>query len=1094
MSDKRALPPDQDQRELIVNDLDTTMLVEAAAGTGKTTSMLRRMVNLIATGKCGIDRMAAVTFTRKAAAELRAKFQVALEGEARGSDGNKRERLADALDRVDSCYIGTIHSFCAKLLRERPLEAGVGLAFEELEEETDARIRRDVWDMYVAELFARNDPLLEDLEELGIHIGDLSGAYDRLSQYPDVEEWPAGRVEKPDLSEARDALIKYANHMNTLIPSFPRDRGNDKRMYAYEEIVRMTDRAEIRDPENFSAPDLVEIMEKFCKTTKVVQSCWPGKKETAVEESRLWDEYKNNYADQLVRQWRAHCYEPLMRLIRPAVEMYERRKEEEGGLNFQDLLMKAAALLKDKPHVRRYFRARYTHVLVDEFQDTDPVQARVMMYLTAGDTEETDWRKCRPVSGSLFVVGDPKQSIYRFRRADIVTYNQVKKIIEECGGKVVSLSASFRTVKPLIAWTNDVFSSVFPEAASEYQPQRRDLMPGRAGGSAGTLTGLYKIIVPDGLKEESVFEYEADKIARYIRKALDEGMTVPRTEKEAASGTAPEATPGDFMIITYKKERLSVYARKLDEYGIPHQVTGGSSLNEVSQLDLLCRCLKAVAQPDNPVALVAVLRSGLFGISDEALYDFKAARGIFSYRARIPDKGISVDDREQIKLAFDKLRMYAGMMANLPAAAAAESIAADLGLFAQAAASEGGNVQVGSMAKAIELLRSGQEAGWSFSQLIERLEEIIGMKQAHDGIPAKYGDSSVVRVMNLHKAKGLEAPVVFLAGASGKKKVQPVLHVDRTGGKVVGYVEITGNAKEGSFSAPPVYARPEGWEAFAEEEARFEVAEAERLMYVAATRAGTQLTIVERVGKQAHSNVWKYFGPYMGETGELADAGLRKAPAKGKIKISKIEVDEGTNEIRDRWLVSREPTYDTGAAKAISVELDSLPYPADERGAEWGEVIHALFQSEMDMPDGDLKALAVSLLEEKGLGVELADQALGLVAAVTRSDVWRRAQESGRRYVEMPFQVMLPDERPKKITDEILVRGVIDLVFEEAGGWVIVDYKTDDKPGKDVGKLYEHYLPQLKMYARAWEKCTGIAVREIGLYFTHTGKYMNQQV
>ena len=136
----------------------------------------------------------------------------------------------------------------------------------------------------------------------------------------------------------------------------------------------------------------------------------------------------------------------MIRALRPAMEVYDRRRKEAGGLNFQDLLMKAAALLRDKPVIRRYFRGRFTHVLVDEFQDTDPIQAEVMLLLTADNADEQDWRQCRPVPGSLFVVGDPKQSIYRFRRADIVIYTQVKEIILASGGVVVPLTANFRTI------------------------------------------------------------------------------------------------------------------------------------------------------------------------------------------------------------------------------------------------------------------------------------------------------------------------------------------------------------------------------------------------------------------------------------------------------------------------------------------------------------------------------------------------------------------------------------------------------------------------------------------------------------------------
>ena len=151
-------PPDQDQRDIVLNELDKTLLVEAAAGTGKTTGMIGRMVNLLASGKCSIDALAAVTFTRKAAAELRARFQVELERASRSAETGHRKLLSEALSRIERCFIGTIHSFCARMLRERPVEAGVDLAFEEIDEAADQELRRLAWDEYVADLYATDSP------------------------------------------------------------------------------------------------------------------------------------------------------------------------------------------------------------------------------------------------------------------------------------------------------------------------------------------------------------------------------------------------------------------------------------------------------------------------------------------------------------------------------------------------------------------------------------------------------------------------------------------------------------------------------------------------------------------------------------------------------------------------------------------------------------------------------------------------------------------------------------------------------------------------------------------------------------------------
>jgi len=609
------------------------MLVEAAAGTGKTTSMVGRMVALLREGRCHTDTLAAVTFTRKAAAELRARFQVELERAAREAAGVPGQRLADAVSHIERCFIGTIHSFCARLLRERPIEAGVPLNFREMEPDEDMRLREQAWADFVAQLFAGGDQVVGELADLGLELDQLFEPFLAYAEYPDVEEWPAPNVELGDLAPVIKLLEEYCEHIEQLARTFPVNRGNDKLMTTYERVARAARQHNLYDPSQ-----LMEVLE-LCKSgVSVVQKEWPGGKTQAKAERERWQTFATLHAEPLVQRWLEKRYATVIPVIKAATRAYDELRAASGRLNYQDLLLRAAALLRDKPAIRRYFRARFTHLLVDEFQDTDPVQAQVIMFLTAQDPTQTDWRKCRPVPGSLFVVGDPKQSIFRFRRADIVTYNQVKGVIQNSGGAIVPLTANFRTVASLVEWVNQVFSAKFPPEATDFSPSNCPLEVGREDGAAGELTGVKVIHVPGGFSEQDeTIEYDSDFVARYIRHALDAGLTVPRTPKELQSGMSTGVQAGDFLIITRQKKHLARYARKLQELGIPQQVSGGSALNEVSELPLLASCLRALVEPENPVALVAVLRGDLFGFSDADLYAFKRAGGRFSFRATIPD-------------------------------------------------------------------------------------------------------------------------------------------------------------------------------------------------------------------------------------------------------------------------------------------------------------------------------------------------------------------------------------------------------------------------------------------------------------------------
>ncbi len=1102
------LPPDHEQRELIVRDLDRSMLVEAAAGTGKTTSMVERMLALLRSGKCeSIRSMAAVTFTRKAAAELRARFQVALEKAVREAGGEEKERLEEALTHAEQCFTGTIHSFCARLLRERPVEAGVDLAFEEIEEEEDKRLRAEAWDVFSAGLIA-DDPrrFLEELSNLGLRIPDLRGAFESFADYPDVEEWPLPRAEvKPEFERARRELERYLAHMVELAPGLPRAAGNDTLIPELKRLPRI-----ISHFEELERPDqLMEALEFFDKGKKIVLKEWKKagrySGEDAKAELAAWDGFRENVARPALLAWRELRYAAIMPVLQAARDTYDALRRERGQLNFQDLLLKAASLLRENPAVRRYFQSRFTHLLVDEFQDTDPIQAEVIMLLCSHDPDEADWRTCSPRPGSLFLVGDPKQSIYRFRRADIVTYNQAKKIIRAGGGLVVDLKANFRAAPPIITWINGTFEPDepacdesgkallrFPASDTEESPRYVPLLPGREEGAGGELCGLYRLYVPEEYgNKEAVVDYEADFIARFIRSALDRGATVPRTRKQLGEGRRVEVGPDDFMIVTRNTGFLGTYARYLQLYGIPHQVTGGTALNELEELRLFQACLRAVVHPEDPVALVAVLRSELFGFSDASLYAFKKSGGIFAYHAA-PPAGLPREQAGRYEDAFRRLIDYSLWLSRLPFATACARVVADLGLPALAAARPGGDMRAGSLGKALELLRGMQAEVWSTAQLIENLGRLVESEEKHDGVSALSGAHPAVRVMNLHKVKGLEAPIVFLADPTGEWDHPVDKHIDRSANEIRGYLAVYEKGPRDRKGR--LLAHPADWEFLAESEKRFERAERLRLRYVAATRAGAATIITQRARNNS-GNPWCHFEPYLEEGCDLPDPGPQAPPDVAKVPLTTGEAADASAEISSRLAASCEPTYQALPLKhyALSVEKDAGPVeiapeapdetrvsiPLGEHGVEWGEVIHLLLQTAMSEPGAELERLAAAALAEAGLAVSLAPQAAALAHSVTASEIWRRALQSETRLVEVPLQALWEDG----VAVPTVLRGAIDLVFRENGGWVLVDYKTDRLVSGGTEATARKYAAQVRLYAEAWEKCTGEPVNEAFLYF-----------
>ncbi|MFH0824597.1 MAG: UvrD-helicase domain-containing protein, partial [Pseudomonadota bacterium] len=1055
--------------------LRTCMLVEAAAGTGKTTMMVTRMVALLANGECEIRNIAAVTFTRKAAAELRSRFQVNLEQAAGKASGPARPRLQNALSNIEKCFVGTIHSFCGRLLRERPVEAGLDPSFREIDQEEDEVLREQAWEEYADGLYSRSDPLLDDLQYLGVKLNDLRNGFGEYIDNADVPEWPVEPAPPMDWDEVRRLLAEVrgdaeeiAAHLST---SF---KDQDQLQRKFAKLLRM-----IRHTEDSNETELMNIVKELRVDSKAVMKKWSGRKDLAKAMTDRWAEHRKQAKD-LLRRWSRCAYPAAMQAVQGAYAVYRDIKRARGVVSLQDLLTLAAELLRENPHVRLYFADRFQRLLVDEFQDTDPIQAEVMMLLTAKNHEETNWRNVVPREGSLFVVGDPKQSIYRFRRADIQTYGKVKEILERNGQLIVRLKANFRSSIPVIDWVNDTFKKEF-KGPSEEQPEYVELLPGGSHGSGhGDPHAVMLHVTPKGLNKDEIARHEADIIARHITASVGSGGPVQ------ASGF------DDFLIVAARKDRLGEYGRKLQEYGIPHEVTGGDSLNRSREVGLLSDCLRAVYQPENPVALVAALRGGLFGISDDCLYRFKRAGGEFSFLSDFPS-GFDHPEADSFAEAYGKLKKYRSWLQTFPAVAAMELMAGDLGLLASAAVDPEGNSRVGGLMKVLEILRSLQRGVWSVGDLADFLEDVAKSekpKHKYDSMPAVEAESPAVRVMNLHKVKGLEAPVVFLADPTGRVTNRTItLHIDRSGPAAKGYLGFFDPDRD---RYPPEIALPVRWETFEAREKDFQEAERTRLLYVGTTRARERLIVTQRdEGGYNNYNPWQDLKPYLTERKPFPDPGRVEPLIGHAVEITDADVALARQEIEDRCTAAAAPTYSVASVKQISAHRVTTTILGTQQGTEWGSVIHTLLENLMLNEKTDLRELARTVLLEEGFAdtETWLDDAVETVRAVTESDLWARSRRSSQCLVEVPFQIPFDGVAGGAGKDDTILRGAIDLVFREKDGWVIVDYKSDRQSGEGIQGLIEKYRGQILTYAAAWEGITGEKVIECGLYFTFAREY-----
>ena len=520
---------DQQARDKIAGALDQNMMVLAGAGAGKTYALVQRMANAVQKGVVAVDQLSAITFTRKAAGEMRGRFFSELKSRAQKADGQDLNRIQNALEKVDQCFIGTIHSFCGQLLRERPVEAGLPPDFSEVEEREEAVMRREAWDQFVQQSFLSEDPQLAKFEELGLRPEDLYGFFQRRYQFSDVP-LACEPVQKPDLSTTVSELEAFLQRTETHIPDPLPGRRDALQTALMRARLFLSNRGIQSDA------DRIALLQILNGNLGVTLKSWTPNQDFAKHlRDTLFPEFQNEILNPTLTKWRQYIYRFAAPYVDDAVDEYARTRRETGRLTFQDLLELAARLLRDHPEVRRHFQNRYRCLFVDEFQDTDPIQAEILLYLTGENLKETDWRKLTPRPGSLFLVGDGKQSIYRFRRADVETFDLVRNRIDNTNGDIVNLNTNFRSMGHLCDWINAAFEPLFTAHEKPYQAEFAPLFKYRPDDENSAVRRISIDKVYRNSRSQ-IAEEDADRIANFIAATIN--------------GETANASPGDFLILT----------------------------------------------------------------------------------------------------------------------------------------------------------------------------------------------------------------------------------------------------------------------------------------------------------------------------------------------------------------------------------------------------------------------------------------------------------------------------------------------------------------------------------------------------------------
>jgi ATP-dependent helicase/nuclease subunit A len=1067
MTNSRAI--DQESRRMIREELLTNILLEAGAGSGKTQMLAERMAAGVATGVYNVEHMAAVTFTRKAASELRGRFHLALEGELsrsgilalpEGVEQQRTARVQSALSNLERFFGGTIHSFCARLLRERPVESGVSPGFTELDEVQDFELRQRVWREFVTSSRTAGDPDMMALMEADIRPPDLDSAFATICVNDDVD-FPPGDAVCPEPKLAVKALEKFWTELQGHLPSEIASDTTCK----IQQVARQF-RGQLRVLRyRLDRPSVVaSLLQTWDCESKITQKWWA---DSAAEKKRLRDliqrlheGFHTAVVEPYIAQWRQYVYRLSVTLLSRARAAAAAERRRINSLNYGDLLNLTANVLRENEPVRRALQQKFQYLLVDEFQDTDPVQAEILFWLAEDGAASSatkkkstaDWRTVPLRPGALFVVGDPKQSIYRFRRADIDIYNIVRqRFSDPAGGRVVPLTLNFRSAPQLCNWANEVFQTRFPAGPTVHAPRFAALDPSNDTAGFGGVFTLTHNCERDALQEQ-----DAEKIATYIRSEVDAGRRRFH----------------DFLILTRKKrDRIVPYAHALKSVNIPVEVSGVGAFGTSPKVEALTVLLRALGDPQDVLSLIAVLRGPFFGISDLELFAFKQAGGWFSLFYE-PSGATPSTALSSAHSALRALRQYYRWTRILPAAAALDRVLEDTGYSALASTTPGG-VDAGDILHAVDRIRQVIERGGSLPDAADALEADREATNEVESLPLEPGRTDVVRLMNLHKAKGLEANVVFLADPAGGLTPRVDVHIERTDMGALGWLKIV-RTSEGSFAAK-VLGEHADWSTHEAAELPYLQAEEDRLLYVAATRA-REMLVVSRSTEKLRTPAWGVLNTFLEGALELTvppsvcvapvvpldcesamqiAASNRQAAAHSLVNQSSWQVTSVTAEARH--IVSMTRSFVAPADDPSKVVTTDTPSHRADAGQAWGTLIHGLLEHAMRLKhttSDDLRRLGMWLTVEEPQLRPVLDLAVNTVLQVSKAVFWDEAKKS-EHSVETPFAFA---EGPGAI-----LTGVIDLMFGHDGHWRIIDYKTD----VGLTDLVTSYQAQLKMYERA---------------------------
>ena len=999
-----------------ISRLGQDACIVAGPGSGKTTVLVERYRQLVEDGVAPREILA-ITFTEKAAANMKDKMVKAFAAQP------------ELRRQIEAAYISTVHGFCQRLLKENAIAAGVDPQFSILDER-QGQIRRTRCAVETMDAILQSCPAETRALMAAIDQPDLAYA---LVQVHEAIRSAGVSIESLFVTDLPD-IGEFVDSMTAVIDEYRRFRG-----------TRMT-------------PNRLEYRDQLVEWAETARSAWRNEQWAQLVTATAAARFKpsgvhpdwaadfaqvEKQAEELLGCAVAQLYADERRTLVEILQRFECRYAEEkqklGTLDFSDLEHFGIRLLEENAEVRDRVQSQFRQVLMDEYQDTNGQQARLLSLLRG--------------RGNFYVVGDINQSIFGFRYATPEVFRRHRDSVQSAGQHHVELFENFRSRSQILRAVQTVLEDATGVEAHELVA-RRDLPP-KAAPSIEVTTALERD--PDDPARVSAGQIEAEWIASRI------------LELRASLTIGAESQPADFRdmaVLVRKTSMVPPLAEAFDRFGVQYQVTRQIGFFESREIRDLMHLLRAISNPRDEISLAVVLRSPLAGLSDEALMRLKGSSDNLAVSLDVDTAALDLLDAERwqrFRANFARWR------------SAAHYVAIDR-LLVQAMADCGYNWTPGSAAaanieKLLALARNAPR-NQSLAEFVHEVQLIREEEVREADAPFDEG-LNAVRVITAHSAKGLEFPIVFIPGMQqGMNKFLPALTFTTAGGLGAKWQNPAGG------KALSDWFRTQNKASIQQREEH----ESNRLLYVAMTRAEEHLVLSYALGAKDKPQNWaepvaRVFG--MGDVEPDAPPKIIRAGLPDRRFTAVV-----------RKITRTAPALVIHREGAFASRIAELPRP-DVTGQQDADVTvtsltlfeecprryylarYLGWETSSSTPSSELGRQVHALLA--GQTVESPEfEALHLADTFDRSDLGRRAKKSKRVEHELDFMFAI---------DEMIVRGQIDLWFEDRGGPVIVDYKTDDIAAHEAAARASAYELQVRYYALAIEKLTGALPSEAWLHF-----------